>query len=66
MAKVEEFRKTWGDRTQGYTEREARERMAKIDEAYGTGKPDAMWHPAKMLPDTTKKSGYYISITRKE
>ncbi len=65
MASVSEFRKHWGDRDEGYTLEEAMQKKAKVDEAHGVGTPESKWNPAEILPDTTRKKGFFVRISTK-
>ncbi len=57
------FTKRW-DNEKGYTIEEALEKKAKVDAEYGVNKPNANWHPAQIVPDHSKKSGYMVTIER--
>lgn len=57
------FTKRW-DNQNGFTMEEAIEKKAKVDTEYGVNKPGANWHPAQIVPDHAKKSGYMVTIER--
>lgn len=65
MAKIKDtFSKHW-DKEHGFTQKEAEEKKRKVDEAHGVGRPDAKWHPARIVPDPEKKDGFMVTITAK-
>ena len=46
----------------GYTYKEAQDKKAKVDEAYGVGTPNSKWKKSVIEPDPNKKSGYRVVI----
>lgn len=59
------FTKRW-DPINGYTQEEAEVKKAKVDDAYGVNKPGAKWHPAEIVSDSDKKTGFKVIIRQIE
>lgn len=57
------FTKRW-DNVNGFTMEEALKKKENVDTEYGVNRPDANWHPAEIVPDPDKKSGYMVIIKR--
>lgn len=64
MTNTDYFSKRW-DSQHGFTQQEAEEKKRNVDEAYGVNSPNAKWHPAQIVPDTSKKDGFMVTITAK-
>ena len=63
-AHTDTFSKHW-DKKHGFTQREAEEKKAKVDEAHGVFGPDPKWEPAQIVPDPDKVDGYKVTISTK-
>lgn len=59
-----EFSKHW-DNVNGFTMEEAKRKQAAVDEAHGVGTPTSKWAPSKIVPDSSRKSGYKVVISTK-
>lgn len=57
------FTKRW-DNVNGFTMEEAQKKKDAVDTEYGVNRPGANWHPAEIVPDPAKKSGYMVIIKR--
>ena len=58
----EEFTNRW--EKVGFTQQEAEEKKAKVDDGYGVNSPESEWKPAVVVPDP-EKGGYKVVIQRK-
>ena len=51
---------------EGFTEQEALELIAKVNDMYRVGKYNSKWKPAILVPDNNKKSGFMVMIEKSE
>ena len=58
------FTKRWDDK-HGFTQLEAQEKKAIVDEYYGVGTPNSKWNPARIILDPNKKDGFMVVIETK-
>lgn len=60
------FSKHYGNPDEGYTYEEALVKRAKVNDAYGVGTPNSQWNGAEIEQDPVKKTGFRVTITKKE
>ena len=63
-ANTDTFTKHW-DPKHGFTQKEAEEKKAKVDDSYGVNNPNAKWNPARIVSDPDKIDGFMVTITQK-